>query len=217
MKRGRLFQAREPLQDARAKRNPRAAKELLAQCAARREYAPRPLRISQPHEHSNPIQTYEPHAPLISALNCARRSCPRLRRFRKRSTTSNAWKTPALRHRVPFPLRRAVPARSPRSALLSRARNGSFAEALSLFSRARRIQSRAGSVSRTHRAGESGGRHSDHRQPQRHDLRRLDEVRAADRAGRRRRAGAKHLQRADRCRTAPPKISRTNTSPSSPR
>ena len=74
----------------------------------------------------------------------------------------------------------------------------SYRRGADLFSRAGGIQGRAGGISRAHREGESGRGIPDHRQPEWLDLRRLDRIRAADRAGRRRRAGAEHLLAPDR-------------------
>ena len=69
----------------------------------------------------------------------------------------------------------------------------SYRGSADIFSRARRLQGRTRSVSEAHRGSESSRRHSDHRQPQRLDARRLDELRARDRASRRRRSGVEHL------------------------
>ncbi len=51
-----------------------------------------------------------------------------------------------------------------------------------LFSCSARVQGRAGSVPRTHCPGESGGRHPNHREPQRQHVWRLDGLCPADRA-----------------------------------
>ena len=59
--------------------------------------------------------------------------------------------------RVPFALRRTDPARSPRTALSLDHGTESYAEALSYFPEHAGFQGRPGSVSRTHRAGESSG------------------------------------------------------------
>ena len=58
----------------------------------------------------------------------------------------------------------------------------SFAESLTLFSCSSRVQGWAGSVSRAHCPGESGGSYTNHREPQRQHLWRLARLRAADRA-----------------------------------
>ena len=58
----------------------------------------------------------------------------------------------------------------------------SYAESLTYFPVRPEFKIRAGSVSRAHFAGESRGRYSNHREPQRQHVWRLASVRAADRA-----------------------------------
>ncbi len=66
-----------------------------------------------------------------------------------------------------------------------------------LFSRAAQLQGRSRGVCRAHCEGESGHQHSHHREPERLNFWRLADLRAANRASRRRRPGAEHLLAAD--------------------
>ena len=74
----------------------------------------------------------------------------------------------------------------------------SFAEALTYFPRAAAVPSRPRGIPEPHPQGQGGGRHPGHCQLERHLDRRLDQLRAADAAGGRRRVGAERLLHPDR-------------------